>query len=94
MSQPIPFKDDDGPDTDPAILEMWRQCRAKPDSEIARRALFILHEFMLERTGWRYWLYRWYHNDEPLRNDAARLLKESGYQFMKPIGSRSIAEDM
>ena len=62
--------------------------------DINHRAMFVLHEFTLERTGWRRWLYRWYHSDEPLRNDAARILKDSGCQFMRPIGSRSIAEDM
>lgn len=35
----------------------------------------------LERKGWRRIFGRWHISDEPLRNDAARLLKEIGIEY-------------
>ena len=36
----------------------------------------LLHRLSLERVGWRrYWYGRWLYPDEPLRNDAAALLR-------------------
>lgn len=43
------------------------------------RALGILHRMGTERTGWRRFFSRWYYADEPLRNDAANLVREAGF---------------
>jgi len=47
-------------------------------------ALGLLHRFALEQTGWRGWLKRWYYSDEPLRHDAANLIRRAGYMTMTP----------
>jgi hypothetical protein len=54
------------------------------------RALGILFRFTLERTGWRRFFGRWYHSDEPLRNDAARLVREVGYVQAQPDNTRRL----
>ena len=41
------------------------------------RCLDLLNRFALEQTGWRRYLKRWYFSDEPLRNDAANLVREA-----------------
>lgn len=56
----------------------------RPDDQILLDALGILHRFALEQTGWRGWLRRWYYSDEPLRHDAANLVRRAGYQEMRP----------
>lgn len=60
--------------------------------EQQKRALTILHNMSLERTGWRGFVRRWAISDEPLRNDAARLLREIGYGAMRPRGTRMVGE--
>lgn len=68
----------------------WWQSR---DHDLLMRALFILHEMRLERTGWRRWVFgRWYYPDEPLRNDASRLVQEAGFEAMRPMGTKDISE--
>lgn len=47
-------------------------------------ALGILHRFALEQTGWRGAFRRWYYSDEPLRHDAANLIRRAGYETMRP----------
>ena len=47
------------------------------DAQFARRAELILHNMALERTGRGRWFRRWLISHEPLRNDAANLLRES-----------------
>lgn len=54
------------------------------------RPLAILHNMSLERTGWRKFFSRWLISDEPLRNDAARLLREIDYQAPIPKGSKRL----
>jgi len=55
------------------------------DLEFARRAAVILHNLALERVGpWRQFWRRWHISDEPLRNDAARLLREKGVHMLMP----------
>ena len=49
------------------------------DDQLLLDALGILHRFGLEQTGWRGWLRRWYYSDEPLRHDAANLVRRAGY---------------
>jgi hypothetical protein len=47
------------------------------DNILVPRAFELLQRFSAEQTGWRSWFYRWRYNDEPLRNDAARLVREA-----------------
>ena len=65
------------------------------DYVLLDRALGILHRMATERTGWRRFLSRWYYSDEPLRNDAANLVREACPYFgmMLPINSQLIGED-
>jgi hypothetical protein len=59
---------------------------AKRASEQAllRDALGILHRFATENTGWRSFFRRWYYSDEPLRNDAANLVRRAEFQMKQP----------
>lgn len=61
-----------------------------PGSERANleRAIGILHNMALERRGWRRIFGRWLISDEPLRNDAARFLKDLGVERRVPIYAR------
>lgn len=52
-----------------------------------RRALSILYYMALERKGWWRFFSRWWISDEPLRNDAAELLRDIGYQPEPPYGA-------
>lgn len=54
------------------------------------RALTILFNLSIERTGWRSWFRRWWLSDEPLRNDAGRLILEVGYQKRRPVNTRIV----
>ena len=63
------------------------------DREFAERAALILHNLALENKGWRGWLKRWHISDEPLRNDAANLMLESNWQFMRPATTRYVGEN-
>ena len=59
-----------------------------------QRALSILHNMSLERVGfWRQLFRRWHISDEPLRHDAANLLREVGAEFLTPVGCQRVAED-
>ncbi len=53
------------------------------DSErlLYERALNVLHRLATENTGWRSWFRRWKYADEPLRNDAANLVRQAGDQI-------------
>lgn len=57
------------------------------------RALNILHSMAVERTGWRGFFRRWWISDEPLRNDAANLIREVGYVALMPVNSRLVGDD-
>lgn len=57
------------------------------------RALTILHNMAVERTGWRSFFRRWWISDEPLRNDAANLIREVGYCALMPNNSRLVGDD-
>ena len=58
------------------------------NDQLLERALNILHNMALERKGWRGFLNRWVFHHEPLRNDAANLLREAGgYRMPMPINS-------
>ena len=57
------------------------------------RALLLLTRFALEQTGWRGWLRRWYYSDEPLRNDAANIVRASGFPTRgKPYHTRLVGD--
>lgn len=62
------------------------------DRIMFERALGILHRMGLERTGWRSFFSRWYYPDEPLRNDAANLVRECRFSMMRPINTRLVGE--
>jgi hypothetical protein len=57
------------------------------------RALAILHSMAVEHTGWRAFFRRWWINDEPLRNDAANLIREVGYSGLMPDGCQLVGDD-
>lgn len=57
------------------------------------RSLGILHRMATERVGWRRFFSRWYFSDEPLRNDAARLIREAQFQMPRPMGTRLVGDD-
>lgn len=55
------------------------------DEQFARRAATILHNMSLERRWWFFpFRRRWHISDEPLRNDAANLLREYGFEARTP----------
>lgn len=60
--------------------------RPQPSAEnlLLDEALGLLHRFALEQTGWRGWLKRWYYSDEPLRHDAANLVRRAEVQMKHP----------
>jgi hypothetical protein len=66
--------------------------RVPSDQELLERALFILHEMSLERTGWRGFFSRWYYSDEPLRNDAANLVRLADYHAMRPYDTKMVGD--
>lgn len=64
------------------------------DAQFARRAEHILHNMALERTGWARFFSRWFISHEPLRNDAANLLRESNRcGCLMPNGARLVGDD-
>lgn len=67
--------------------------RRQDDTQLLERALGILHRFGTEQTGWRAIYRRWYYSDEPLRNDAANLVREAGFGMMMPLDTRLVGDD-
>mgnify|MGYP000734165410 CR=1 FL=1 len=65
------------------------------DLEFAHRAAGILHNMSLERRWSWFSLFRrrWHISDEPLRNDAANLLREYGYAALTPNGFQRVGDD-
>jgi len=62
------------------------------DDVLLDRALDILHRMATERTGWRSIFHRWYYSDEPLRNDAANLVREARFEMPMPLDSRLLGD--
>ena len=56
------------------------------------RALAILHRMATEHTGWRQFIWRWYYSDEPLRNDAANLVREAQFGMPMPNDTRLVGD--
>lgn len=54
------------------------------EARLLSDALGILHRFATENTGWRSYFRRWYFSDEPLRHDAANLVRRAGYEAARP----------
>ena len=52
-----------------------------------------LHRMATERSGWGLFWLRWYYSDEPLRNDAANLVREAGFQAKMPDGCQLVGDD-
>lgn len=65
----------------------------RDDPEFHDRCLALLHRFATENTGWKAWFVRWYYSDEPLRNDAANLVKIAGFGMPMPLGTRLVGDD-
>ena len=72
--------------------EAMKKSRA-PDQVLLERALAILHRMATEKMGWRRFFSRWYYSDEPLRNDAANLVREAGFGMPMPHDSCLIGDD-
>lgn len=64
----------------------------RSDEVLLNRSLGILHRMATENTGWRSFFRRWYYSDEPLRNDAANLVRDSGFVMAQPINTRILGE--
>ena len=61
--------------------------------EFLKIALNILHDLALEnRNKGLFKLNRWYIPDEPLRNDAARLLRRINYKRKKPYDTKYVGD--
>jgi hypothetical protein len=60
------------------------------DTQLLHRALGILHRMATENTGWRSIFRRWYYSDEPLRNDAANLVREAKFDMARPEGTKLV----
>lgn len=56
------------------------------------RALGILHRMGTEQTGWRGAIKRWYYEDEPLRTDAANLVREAQFTQNMPDYARLVGD--
>lgn len=65
------------------------------DRQFANRAAQILQNMALERRGyWRQFFGRWHISHEPLRHDAANLLREAGVEFsLCPRGTQRVGDD-
>ena len=62
------------------------------DRALLFMALRVLQNMATENTGWRSFFRRWYFSDEPLRNDAANIVRAAQFQGRRPEGTRIIGE--
>jgi hypothetical protein len=62
------------------------------DAILLDRALGIMHRMATENTGWRSFFRRWYYSDEPLRNDAANLVREARFGMKMPNDTRLVGD--
>jgi hypothetical protein len=62
------------------------------DQVLLDDALGILNRFATENVGWRSIFRRWYYSDEPLRNDAANLVRRAEFQAMMPEHTRLVGD--
>lgn len=85
--------------TTPQEIEAARRARDRAfaimnreDPKLLERALGILHRLATEQTGWRAIFRRWYYSDEPLRNDAAKLVRDARFGMLMPINTRIVGD--
>lgn len=64
----------------------------KRDTMLLWRALGILHQMATEQTGFRGFFHRWYYHDEPLRNDAANLVREAKFEMDLPDDTQLVGQ--
>lgn len=64
----------------------------RADDGVLFEALGLLHRFATENVGWRSIGRRWYYNDEPLRHDAANLVRRAQYQAPMPEHCQLVGE--
>ena len=64
----------------------------RKDDPLLMECLGLLHHFALEQTGWRGVFRRWYYSDEPLRHDAANLVRRAEYMAKRPECTRLVGE--
>lgn len=76
---------------DAEVRAAFQRMRSR-DEALFNRALGILHRMATENVGWRSVWSRWYYADEPLRNDAANLVREAGFGMMQPINTRLVGD--
>lgn len=62
------------------------------DQMLLDESMALLHRFALEQIGWRGFFKRWYYSDEPLRHDAANLVRRAGCQRMRPEYTRLVGD--
>jgi hypothetical protein len=62
------------------------------DRVLLRMALGVLHRMATEQTGWRSFFRRWYYSDEPLRNDAANIVRAAQFEMPRPEGTRLVGD--
>ena len=62
------------------------------DRALLMECLHVLHSFALEQTGWRGLFRRWYYSDEPLRHDAANLVRRAEFMAKQPEATRLVGE--
>jgi hypothetical protein len=62
------------------------------DQQLAERAFRILFRAALEnkRRWWEFWKPRWYFADEPLRHDAANLVREARFYMAHSKDTRLV----
>lgn len=82
----------DGGKDDDTFKSLLNPEQPSKDGALLDRALGILHRMATEHTGWKSILRRWYYSDEPLRNDAANLVREAGFQMKQPDGTRLVGD--
>lgn len=62
------------------------------DRALLMECLYVLHSLALEQTGWRGLFRRWYYSDEPLRHDAANLIRRAEFMAKRPACTRLVGE--
>lgn len=65
----------------------------KNNDPLLMESLHLLHSLSLEQTGWRGVFRRWYYSDEPLRHDAANLVRRAQFKAKRPEFTRLVGED-
>lgn len=63
-----------------------------PEEDLAERAFRILFRAALEnkRRWYEFWKPRWYFADEPLRHDAANLVREARFYMAHGHNTRLV----